>query len=157
MKFFSLFIFVALISFSGIQAQNIETALESSTSGIITQRIRLGIIAENVANVSTMKVEETGEPYRKKFAQIEAYKHGVRVKAIGQSNEPFFAYPDSSTPQSTKAKEYDSNNSGALLHSNVSLPEEMLNLTYTEVMYEANVTCFKTSKTLYQSTIDMMK
>jgi len=131
-----------------ISAQNLDSAMFSSTSGIIAQKIRVGIIAENVANISNFKVEETGLPYQKKYAVLEAYQGGVRVKSINTSKEPFLRYNDGTVPQA---------NDGYYSIPNVSLPEEMLNLNYTEAMYEANVTAFKVSKNLYQSTIDLLK
>lgn len=132
----------------GTQPIGIESAMDASTSGMIAQRIRLAVVAENVANISTWKVEETGEPYRKKYAVLEPYKGGVRVKSIENSKEPLLSYPDGQTLDNTN---------GQTLFPNVSLPEEMLTLSYTETMYEANVTCFKTSKALYQSLVDTLK
>ena len=88
MKRTLLYLFIVCLFPSLLVAQSFDTALKSSISGILAQKIRLGIIAENVANVSTTKVEETGKPYQKKFAILEAYKGGVRVKSIEKSQEP---------------------------------------------------------------------
>jgi flagellar basal-body rod protein FlgC len=126
-----------------------DSAMESSMSGLIAHRIRLGLIAENIANVSTLKVEETGLPYAKQYAVLEPYKNGVRVKSIEKNKEPFHRYSDGAVTQADEE--------GMMSFPNVSLPEEMMNMSYTEVMYEANSTCFKTTKALYQSTIDILK
>lgn len=149
MKKYSLFIFL-LAGVIQTQAQTLDSALDASASGMIAQKIRLGLIAQNVSNVSTFKVEETGLPYQKQYAVLEPYKGGVRVKSIEKSKEPFLAYSDVAVPQAD-AK------SGFEQFPNVSLPDEMINMSYTEVMYEANVTCFKTTKALYQATIDILK
>lgn len=131
------------------KAMGFDSALESSMSGLIAQRIRMGIVAENVSNISTLQVEETGKPYAKQYVVLEPYKNGVKVKSIEKSKEPFFRYNDSAVPQADE--------SGFTVWPNVNLPEEMMNMTYTEAMYEANATCFKTTKALYQSTIDILK
>ena len=41
-------------------------ALNVATSGMLVQKYRLRIIAENIANVST-HMTDRGEPYRKKY------------------------------------------------------------------------------------------
>jgi flagellar basal-body rod protein FlgC len=131
-----------------IQSMSLDTAMDASTSGMIAQRIRMAVIAENVANLTTFKVEETGQPYQKKIVVMEPFRGGVRVKAIERSEEPFLSYPDANTPLSE----------GGYIHlPNVSIPDEMLNMSYTEVMYEANSTALKTAKAMYQSVIDTLK
>ena len=46
---------------------------------------------------------------------------------------------------------------GFFYYPNVNLPDEMTNLNYTEAMYEANVSAFKTGKAMYQAAIDALK
>ncbi len=133
----------------GRKMLGLESAMETSTSGLIAQRIRLAVVAENVANITTMKVDETGLPYQKKYVVLEPYKNGVRVKSIEKSQEPFLEYNDSYIAEADEK--------GFFKLPNVNLTEEMINLSYTEVMYEANATCFKTSKTLYQTLVDTLK
>ena len=40
---------------------------------------------------------------------------------------------------------------------NVNMPNEMLTIKHTEAMYEANINAFKLSKTMYQSSIELLK
>jgi flagellar basal-body rod protein FlgC len=131
-------------------SQTLDGALDGSVSGMIAQKIRLGIIAENVSNVSTFKVEETGEAYRRQYVVLEPYRTGVRVKSIEKSKEPLLNYSDGAVPQSSAENGFEQ-------LPNVSVADEMINMSYTEVMYEANVTCFKATKAMYQSTIDTLK
>ncbi len=147
----SIFLFQASSSFAqaNFPAMSLESALDASTSGMIAQKIRLATIAENVANNSTARVEETGLPYQKKYTVMEPYKGGVRVKSIEKSREPFYTYPDGTGP--------DTMQDGNRWWPNVNLTEEMINLSYTEVMYEANATCLKTTKAIYQAVIDTLK
>jgi flagellar basal-body rod protein FlgC len=127
----------------------LDDALKYSATGIMVQKMRLTIIAQNIANVSTLKVEETGLPYQKQYPVVESTADGVRIKSIEKSNEPFSRYYDPPVPQSDE--------NGFFYYPNINLPDEMMNMTYTEAMYEANISAFKTSKALYQAAIDALK
>lgn len=52
---------------SVVTAQTLEDAMDINTSGIMVQRLRMTIVAENLANIMTLKDEETGLPYQKKI------------------------------------------------------------------------------------------
>ncbi|NBV83605.1 flagellar basal body rod protein FlgC [bacterium] len=139
-----------VVGFAGnAMGQGLDSALRYSSSGIMVQRMRLSITAQNIANISTFKDEATGLPYQKQIPIVEATADGVRVKSIEKSNEPFNRYFDPAVPQSDE--------NGYFYYPNVNLPDEMTNLTYTESMYEANVSAFKTGKALYQAAIDALK
>jgi|GEM_PF-2439238 len=139
----------SLVIASVVNGQGLDSALRYSESGIIAQRVRLAVTAKNIANILTLKDESTGLPYQKRYVVLEPTSDGVRVKSIEKSNEPFSRYLDPDTPQS--------DDDGYLQFPNVNLPDEMTNLNYTESMYEANVTAFKTGKALYQTAIDALK
>ncbi|NBV41150.1 hypothetical protein EBR96_00040 [bacterium] len=138
-----------LIASGVVYGQGVDNAMQYSTTGLMVQKLRMSLIAQNIANISTLKVAETGLPYQKQFAIIESTADGVRVKSIEKSNEPFGRYFDPAVPQSDE--------NGFFYYPNVNLPDEMTNMTYTEAMYEANITAFKTSKALYQAAIDALK
>lgn len=134
---------------AAVQGVGLDEALRYSASGIIAQKVRLTTTARNIANITTLRVEETGLPYQKEYVVLEASPDGVRVKSIEKSNEPFSRYFDPAVPQSDE--------NGFFYYPNVNLPDEMMNITYTEAMYEANVSAFKTGKALYQAAIDALK
>lgn len=149
MKYYVSFLIVLASVSSALMAQGLDSALRYSASGLMVQRMRLSITAQNIANISTFKDEATGLPYQKQFAIVEATADGVRIKSVKKSNEPFNRYFDPAVPQSDE--------NGYFYYPNVNLPDEMTNLTYTEAMYEANVSAFKTGKALYQAAIDALK
>jgi flagellar basal-body rod protein FlgC len=130
-------------------SQTLGDAFDISASGIVAQKIRLTIIAENVANITTLKDEATGLPYQKQYAVLEPSPKGVRISAVEKSNEPFGKYFDPDLPQADE--------SGYYYHPNVDLPIEMVNLNYTELVYDANISVFKSTKTMYQQAIDILK
>ena len=143
-----LFVFLCCIS-QGIWGQGLDDAMRFSATGIMVQKMRLGIIAQNLANLTTFKVEETGLPYQKQYAVVKSSPNGVRISSIEKSTEPFAKYFDPAVPQSDE--------NGFFYYPNVNLPDEMMNMVYTEAIYEANIAAFKTTKALYQSAIDALK
>ena len=129
--------------------KTLEDAFKVNMSGILAQRAKMMIVAENVANINTLKDEETGLPYQKKYIELESTTKGVKVKGIKRSTEPFGRYFDPAAPQADE--------NGYFYYPNVNLPNEMMTLTFTESVYEANITALKVTKSMYQSAIELMK
>ncbi len=131
------------------QLSTLEDAFQINVSGIISQRMKMTMTAENVANLMTLKDEETGLPYQKKYLVLEASDIGVKVVDIERSTEPFSRYFDPAAPQSDE--------DGYFYLPNVNMPNEMVTLKHTEAMYEANINAFKLTKAMYQSTMELLK
>ena len=144
-------VIISLMLLSPIAAQlsTLEDAFQINMSGIISQRMKMTMTAENVANLMTLKDEETGLPYQKKYLVLEASDIGVKVVDIERSTEPFSRYFDPAAPQSDE--------DGYFYLPNVNMPNEMVTLKHTEAMYEANINAFKLTKAMYQSTMELLK
>ena len=144
-------IIISLMLLSPIAAQlsTLEDAFQINVSGIVSQRMKMTMTAENVANLMTLKDEETGLPYQKKYLVLEASDIGVKVVDIERSTEPFSRYFDPAAPQSDE--------DGYFYLPNVNMPNEMVTLKHTEAMYEANINAFKLTKAMYQSTMELLK
>ncbi|MGE4169401.1 MAG: flagellar basal body rod protein FlgC [Candidatus Margulisiibacteriota bacterium] len=141
-------LFLLLTLASPLLAQGLDDAFKISMSGIAVQKFRLRLIAENIANVATLKTE-TGLPYQKQYAVLQQHKFGVRVLRVEKSNEPFPMYPDGAVIQA---------DDGGFVHwPNVNLPDEYVDLAFTEAMFEANVTAYKSAKAMYQQTLEILK
>ena len=125
---------------SSLIGLGLDDSFMYSSAGIVAQKIRLSTIAQNIANVSTLKVEETGLPYQKQYVVLQPGPKGVRVASIEKSEEPFGKYFDPLVPQSD---EY-----GFWYFPNVNLPDEMAVMSFTETMFEANMATLKTTKSL---------
>jgi flagellar basal-body rod protein FlgC len=133
----------------GIYSQTLSDAMAINMSGIIAQRLKMTIIAENVANLMTLKDEETGLPYQKKYISLEASEMGVKILGVERSTEPFGRYFDPAVPQADE--------NGYFYLPNVSMPHEMITLKHTESMFDANINAFKLSKAMYQTAIELLK
>ncbi len=147
-RLFFIGVVTSLITGSSSFSQGLEDAFRISASGIVAQKFRLRLIAENMANLVTFKTE-TGLPYAKKIAVMESTPYGVRVARVDRSTTPFPKYFDPDLPQADAG--------GFFYLPNVNLPDEYIDLAFTENMYEANIAAFKTTKTMYQQALEMLK
>lgn len=145
-RFLFCFLFLSLPLF----AQSLDDALMINMSGVLAQRMKMTVTAENVANLMTLRDDETGLPYQKKYVVLETNgRQGVKIKSIERSTEPFGRYFDPAVPQADE--------DGFFYLPNTNMPNEMITLKHTEAIFEANVNAFKLSKAMYQSAIELLK
>ena len=144
----SLFILLTLSLVCFSEKQGALEALNVASNGMLVQKYRLRIIAENIANVST-HMTDRGEPYRKKYVLVVPDKNGVRAAGIMESDAPFGQIMDPSHVFS------DAN--GILRTPNFELNDEMVTLSYANLLYEANTTAFKSSRQMFQNTLELLK
>lgn len=145
-KLILLLLLIATPSF----AQTLEDAMMINTSGVLAQRMRMTVIAENLANLMTLKDEETGLPYQKKYVVLQAAGlNGVQIQSVERSTEPFGRYFDPAVPQADE--------DGYFYLPNTNMPNEMIVLKHSESMFDANINAFKLSKAMYQTSIELLK
>ncbi len=134
---------------SGFSGMNI------SASGMTAQRLRMDIISQNIANVSTTR-DENGNPYKRKaviFSEKDATPFqevfmrtagvvgsGVKVNRIVEDNKAMRRIYDPSHP--------DSDEDGYVTYPNVNIVQEMTDLIDATRSYEANVTAFNATKNM---------
>ncbi len=145
-RLFILLVCITTVCFS--EKQGSMDALNVSSSGMLLQKYRLRIIAENIANVST-HMTDRGEPYRKKYVLVVPDKNGVRAAGIMESDAPFGQIMDPSHVFADK--------NGVLRTPNFELNDEMVTLSYANLLYEANTTAFKSSRQMFQNTLELLK
>ena len=51
-------------------AFDLDTAMTFNITGVMAQRMRLALVAENLANASTLRDEETGLPWQKRYLKL---------------------------------------------------------------------------------------
>lgn len=143
-------LFVIMLFSTPIVSQTLEDAMMINTSGVLAQRMRMTVIAENLANLMTLKDEETGLPYQKKYVVLQAAGlNGVQISKIERSTEPFGRYFDPAVPQADE--------DGYFYLPNTNMPNEMIVLKHSESMFDANINAFKLSKAMYQTSIELLK
>jgi flagellar basal-body rod protein FlgC len=133
---------------------NFLDAMQTSSTGLSAQRIRMNLISSNLANVNTTKTENGG-PYKRKepiFAAVPAEKSfgcilnntmdkdltQVKVLNIVEDQRLPITRYEPGHPQA--------NEQGYVSMPNINVIEEMVNLTMASRSYEANVAAINATK-----------
>lgn len=130
------------------------SAMDTSTSGLTAEKVRMEIIAQNIANIETTQATPDG-PYRRKVAVFREVLQqeikqgsgvtgfegkGVEVAAIVEDNEaPLMVYD----PQHP-----DANAEGFVTKPNINLANEIVDSISASRAYAANVTVLNATKSL---------
>jgi flagellar basal-body rod protein FlgC len=128
------------------------STLRVSASGLSAERLRMDLIADNLANANTTRTPD-GQPYRRKvaiFAPIAPTPHmpgGVRVVQIAQDPSPPRMVYDPSHP--------DADANGYVAYPNVDIVHEMVDMITASRAYEANIQAFNAAKDMFLRTLDI--
>lgn len=136
------------------------SSLRISSSGLSAERLRMDIIADNIANAETTRTPEGG-PYKRKIASFEEnltkelntnYEYepefkGVKVTKIYEDNSPFKRVYDPSNP--------DADSKGYVLMPNVNTLNEMVDLISASRSFEANVTAVNAEKQMAAKALEI--
>jgi len=127
-------------------------ALAVTASGLTAERLRLDLVANNLANVNTTRTA-TGGPYRRQIAvfaerlQTELQRdptrpagRGVRVAAVVEDAAPPQLVYDPSHP--------DADADGYVALPNINVVMEMVDMITATRAYEANVTVLNAAKAM---------
>jgi len=127
--------------------------MEISASGLTAQRLRLDIIANNLANVETTRTNDGG-PYRRQVPvfreildQFTGTPKGVEVIGIIRDNSPFRMVYDPGHP--------DANPEGYVLYPNVNPVIEMTDMISATRSYEANLTLITSAKSMFLKALEI--
>jgi flagellar basal-body rod protein FlgC len=127
-----------------------------SASALEAQRQRMNVIASNMANANSTRTEEGG-PYRRKEVVFSSFLlepnpaqlEGVKVVDIAADDTPFKTVYDPGHP--------DADKDGYVSLPNVNVIEEMVNMMMALRAYEASVSAFNISKTMFMKTLELGK
>lgn len=132
-----------------------------SASGMEAQRLRMNIIASNLANVETTRTAGGGA-YRRKdivFAaekpefggvlqnSIDKYRTGVEVVGIVEDQRPL--------KQAYEPNHPDADANGYVAYPNINAAEEMVNMISATRSYEANVAAYKATKDMALKALEL--
>jgi len=145
------------------------SALETSASALTAERLRMDVIANNIANVNTTRTPEGG-PYRRQMVVLGSRPsfsaalqeasgqagaenpaahvgQGVRVVQIVQDQRPFKLKYDPTHP--------DADANGYVQLPNVETVTEMVDLISASRAYEANVTALNAFKQMVSTALQI--
>ena len=126
-----------------------------SATGLTAQRLRIDVIADNIANAETTRTPR-GEPYRRKIPVFAEYLErartgyrlrGVKVVRIVEDPSPFRLVYDPSHP--------DADQNGYVRMPNVNVLREMVDLISAQRAYEANVAAINATKSMVNAALDI--
>jgi flagellar basal-body rod protein FlgC len=143
-------------------------ALEVSASGLTAERMRMDVVAENLANAQTTRGAD-GQPYRRKevvLAERAAQggfgaalagamgarggrPGGVEVAGIVQDQTALKRVHDPGHP--------DADADGYVQMPNVDPVAEMVDLIAAQRAYEANVTAMQAAKQMFAKTLELLR
>ena len=131
-----------------------------SSSGLMAERNRMEIIANNIANAYTTR-GENGEPYRRHDAVFQSIVDGsvetsgahrlggVRILGVEADKSDFPAVYNPGHP--------DADDNGMVKMPNVQLPNEMVDLITATRSYEANLKALKSYKQMTVQTLSILE
>ncbi len=139
-------------------------SLRISASALMAQRLRMDIVANNVANVNTTRGVD-GKPYHRQTvtfreqnagpsfgdllgtARGETSPAGVSVAGIQQDTAPSRKVHQPDHP--------DADANGDIFLPNIDMVSEMTDLTDASRAYDASVTVLNTTKSIAQSALNI--
>jgi flagellar basal-body rod protein FlgC len=139
------------------------TAMEITASGLGAERMRMNVVASNLANARTTRTADGG-PYRRMDVVFRAvavadrmsmhrndptarFAHLVEVPEIRQDDAPGERVYDPGHP--------DADPEGYVTLPNVSVVSEMVNMITASRAYEAGVSVMETVRTMARSAISI--
>jgi flagellar basal-body rod protein FlgC len=140
-------------------------ALEISASGLTAERMRMNVVAENLANAQTTRGAD-GQPYRRKEVVLQerggfgaalagamaargARAGGVQVAQVAEDQTPLKRVYDPGHP--------DADAEGYVQMPNVDAVSEMVDLISAQRAYEANVTAMQAAKQMFAKTLELLR
>lgn len=136
---------------------NLISGIDTTSGALTAQKLRLDIVAQNIANAQTTRTPEGG-PYRRKIISFEnelvkraggATLNTVRISGITDDKAPGQAVYNPQHP--------DAGADGTVMMPNVNLAFEMVDLITASRAYEANLSVVKHSKALAMKTFEIGK
>ena len=134
------------------------SSFDISASGIYAQRVRMDVIANNVANADSTRTPEGG-PYRRQTVTFRAVYEdamgnrpipaGVKVDRINEDPTDYRIVYDPGHP--------DADANGYVRMPNVNVVEEMVDMISATRAYEANVTALNATKSMIATAIEIGK
>ncbi|MCX5771970.1 MAG: flagellar basal body rod protein FlgC [Candidatus Hydrogenedentes bacterium] len=126
-------------------------------SGLKAQRVRMNVIALNIANAETTRMPEGG-PFRRQLAVFRGEQMrpganpehlGVRVKRIITDDSPFRTVYNPAHP--------DADADGYVQMPNISMAVEMVDLISAQRAYDANIAVMVSERRMNQRALEIIQ
>lgn len=133
------------------------SSMRISGSALTAQRLRMDVIAGNIANADTTRLNGQRQPYQRQQVVFQPLQQtpgsagdGLQVAAIVKDTAPGKQVYDPSNADADP-------NTGMVAYPNVDTTTEMTDMLSANRAYEANVTVLDSIKQMAQRSIDLGK
>jgi flagellar basal-body rod protein FlgC len=132
-------------------------SLDTSTSALVAQRIRMDTIAGNIANAqATSRSDGRPGPYKRRVALFESGdvdgRPGVHISQIMEDPTVGERIYQPEHRDAIKSGPYK----GYVEYPNIDMPTEMVNAMLAARAYEANITAMEATKTMISTSLRIM-
>ncbi|MHC4400126.1 MAG: flagellar basal body rod protein FlgC [Planctomycetota bacterium] len=136
------------------------SSLDVSTSALVAQRVRMNVLASNLANMSTTHNEHGEvEPYQPRFVVLETQEGigphgsaGVSVDSVQVDDaEPRYRY-EPNHPDAIQQGPY----AGYVAYPNIDMMTEFTHALEAARAYEANLGAIEIAKNMTQETLRIL-
>lgn len=138
------------------------SVLDISASGLTAERVKMGVIASNIANAQVSETSNGG-PYKRKeveFATVlnkslvgggnhKMMLNGVKIKGVKESNLPPNMIHMPGHPQANK--------DGFVSMPNVSIAKEMVDMIAASRSYEANTSVIASFRKMGERALNIIR
>jgi flagellar basal-body rod protein FlgC len=141
------------------------SAMSATASGLTAQRVRMDVVAGNVANIDSTKTADGTGPYRRHIVRFSAAGEGAPFadvvsrfsSAASEGVVTTSVTTDTTTPtrQQYDPSNPDANADGYVELPNVDLVTEMTDLTSANRSYQANATVLNAIKQMALRALDI--
>lgn len=136
-------------------ASDLQASMMISAAGMRAQGQRVKVIAENVANAQSTADTPGGDPYRRQVVTFRSVfdeqlnANLVRIDKVRRDQSDFSQVYDPVHPAAGPNGYYKTPNVNSLV--------EMVDLREAQRSYEANVNMIDTTRTMFASTINLLR
>ena len=134
--------------------ENILGATNISASGLSAERMRMEVVANNIANAYSTRTPEGGAFRRKDVvfaAVLEDHMQPGGVQVAGIVDDP------SELPRIYQPGHPDADANGFVTMPNVNVPLEMVNLITASRAYEANLKVLRSFRQMAEQTLSLAR
>lgn len=132
---------------------NLISGINLTSSALNAEKIRMDLVAENIANAQTTH-DVNGGPYQRKVVSFESVLDGagksVRVSGVSKDSTPGEQVYNPSHPDADKK-------TGMLQMPNVNVAMEMVDLMSSSRAYEANLQVVRNARQLAMKALSIGK
>ena len=137
-------------------------ALDISTSALVAQRIRLDTVSSNLANLTSLERDETGnmQPYQARYVVFQTDEAletnqgavGVKVASVQTEQvEPLYRWQPSHPYAITEGPK-----KGYVAYPRINMTAEMVDALVATRAYEANLGAMELSKNMAQQSLRIL-